>query len=58
MSFEFGAGGDPVDPTLWDSFFAKLEAEGLGMLYEDNPESGERSDFFRFADRSEYRSAS
>jgi hypothetical protein len=58
MSFDFESGGDSDDPTLWDAFFAKLEAEGLGMLYEDNPESGEKSNFFRFADRSEYRSAS
>ena len=58
MSFDFESEGDPVDPRLWESFFAKLEAEGFGMLYEDNPESGERSNFFRFADRFEYRSAS
>lgn len=58
LRFDFDAKEESLEEISWDEFFEKFEDAGLGMIYQDQTDSGETSRFFKFVDREEYQSQS
>lgn len=47
---EGGGTGGEVEPLSWDDWFDRFDAEGLALLYEEQPE-GARSPFNKLVQR-------
>jgi len=48
IDFPGYSGGDSLEAISWDKFFDIFDKEGLAFLYQDERESGEKSNFNKF----------
>jgi hypothetical protein len=51
IDFPGGAGEDQLEPTSWDEWFEKFDANKLAFLYQQEKASGEDSTFFKLVSR-------